>query len=192
MAIEIRRLSASLLEDYLFFFDTYEDCYCVCYCSDNHMGKDFSRQETRRSHAAQYVSSGMIKGYLAYSDNQVVGWCNANRKADCQECEGWKVMLSAVSTAKANENVLSVFCYTIAPDFRRKGIAARFLEQICNDAVEDGFDCIEAYPNKKFVDTFSDHMGPVDLYLKHGFVMHEDAGDKVVMRKHLKYMAITL
>ena len=185
MIIEIRKLTADLLEDYLLFFDTYEDCYCVCYCSDNHEGKDFSKQETRRSHAAQYVSNGMIQGYLAYSDNQVVGWCNTHRKSDCLGCEGWKVMLSSVSTTESDQNIISVFCYTIAPDFRRKGIASQFLERVCIDAAKDGFDCIEAYPNANFKDTFSDHMGPVDLYIKHGFVLHEEAGDKVVMRKYL-------
>ena len=186
MVIDIRKLTADLVEDYLLFFDTYEDCYCVCYCSDNHEGKDFSKQEARRSHAAQYVRNGMIQGYLAYSDNQVIGWCNTNKKSDCIMCEGWSVMLSSVNTQDADQKVKSVFCYTIAPNFRRKGIASQFLAQVCKDAAEDGFDCVETYPNKNFEDAFSDHMGPVDLYKKHGFVLHGEAGNKIVMRKMLR------
>jgi len=186
MDIKICKLTAEMLEDYLFFFDTHEDCYCVCYCSDNHEGKDFSKQETRRSHAAQYVSNGTIQGYLAYSNNQVVGWCNANTKFDCLQCEGWKIMLSSVNTTEDDQKIKSVFCYTIAPDFRRKGIASQLLEQVCKDAAEDGFDYIEAYPNKNYKDTFSDHMGPADLYKKHGFTVYEEAGDKIVMRKSLR------
>jgi len=187
MDIEIRKLTVELLEDYLLFFDTYENCYCTCYSSDNHEGKDFSKKETRRKHAVQYVSNGMIQGYLAYSDNQVVGWCNANDRKDCLKCEGWKVMLSSVSIFESDLEVKikSVFCFTIAPDFRRKGISALLLEQVCEDAAKDGFDCVEAYPNKNFIDTFHDHMGPVELYVKYGFVTHEEAGDKVAMRKYL-------
>ena len=184
MTIEIRKLTADLLDDYMLFFDTYEDCYCVCYATDNHEGKDFSKKETRRSHAAQYVKNGMIQGYLAYHDNQVIGWCNANTKRDCIKCEGWNVMLSAVSTGEP-ENIKSIFCFTIAPDMRRKGIATQLLERVCNDAAADGFDCIEAYPNREFVDTFMDHMGPIDFYKKHGFVLHEETDKKVVMRQKL-------
>ena len=187
MHIEIRKLTAELLDDYLNFFDTYEDCYCTCYCSDNHEGKDFSKKETRRNHAVQYINDGMIQGYLAYSDNQVVGWCNANSKKDCLQCEGWKIMLPAVSKAEAaNEKVKSIFCFTIAPEMRRKGISTQLLKRVCEDAAIDGFDCIEAYPNRKFEDTFSDHMGPIEFYKKHGFVLYEEAGKKVVVRKYLK------
>ena len=61
---------------------------------------------------------------------------------------------------------------------RRKGIATQLLERVCNDAAIDGFDCIEVYPNRVFQDIFSDHMGPIDFYIKHGFVLHEEAGKK--------------
>ena len=187
MNVEIRKLTTELLDDYLHFFDTHEDCYCVCYASDNHEGKDFSQKETRRNHAAQYVKDGMIQGYLAYWDNQVVGWCNANSKKNCLKCEGWNVMLSAVSTKEsANGKVKSIFCFTVAPDMRRKGISTQLLKQVCKDAAIDGFDCIEVYPNREFKDTFSDHMGPIDFFKKHGFVLYEEAGKKVVMRKELQ------
>ena len=184
MSIEIRKLTAELLEDYLLFFDTHEDCYCVCYCSDNHDDKDFSKKETRRSHAAHYVKNGMIQGYLAYFDGRVVGWCNANTKRDCLKCEGWKIMLPGVSTAEP-ENIKAIFCFTIAPEMRRKGIAAQLLGRVCDDALANGFDYVEAYPNREFEDPFSDHMGPIELYKKHGFVLHEIADKKVVMRKNL-------
>jgi len=95
-------------------------------------------------------------------------------------------MLSAVSTKEAtNEKVKSIFCFTVAPDMRRKGISTQLLEQICKDAAIDGFDCIEVYPNREFEDAFSDHMGPIEFYKKHGFVVHGEAGKKVVMRKQV-------
>jgi len=188
MNIKIRKLSAALLEDYLHFFDEHEDCYCVCYSGDNHAGKDFRKKETRREHAAKFVVSGMIQGYLAYSDNQVVGWCNANNRNKCLQCEGWQVMLSSVDIAESDADVKikSVFCFTIAPVFRRKGISAQLLGQVCADAAKDGYDCVEAYPNKAFIDTFQDHMGPLDLYKNFGFEPHSETENKIVMRKHFK------
>ena len=45
---------------------------------------------------------------------------------------------------------------------------------------------VEAYPNKEFVDTEQDFMGPIRLYEKNGFSACYEADDKLVMRKKLK------
>lgn len=197
MNIEIRELTPDLLDDYLYFFENvaHEDneeedrCYCVCWCSDDHRaGKDFSSPEKRRNYAIQYIHDGIIKGYLAYCDGRVVGWCNANKKSDCLNCISWLRFMTSVNTADSNldSKVKSVFCFTIAPDMRRKGIAARLLERVCRDAADDGFDYIEAYPNKEFINVFRDFMGSVDMFAKCGFMIHEETEHKVVMRKKLK------
>ena len=53
-------------------------------------------------------------------------------------------------------------------------------------AVEDGFDYVEAYPNKDFIDIYYDHMGPANLYIKFGFEGFYKVEQKIVMRKRLK------
>jgi hypothetical protein len=82
--------------------------------------------------------------------------------------------------------VKSIFCFAIAPRMQRKGIAQQFLERICKDAVQDDFDFVEAYPNKTFIDEAEDFMGPVELYIKSGFVVCYETEQKFVMRKSLK------
>jgi len=82
--------------------------------------------------------------------------------------------------------VKSVFCFAIAPKMRRKGIAKRFLERVCQDATQDDFGFVEAYPNKGFIDEAEDFMGPIELYRKSGFTVYCDTGQKLVMRKQLK------
>lgn len=190
MNIEIRKLVPDLSEDYLHFFENivHEDCYCTCYCSDDHEGKDFHSKDVRRDYAKQYIKDSKIQGYLAYSDNQVVGWCNANRKSDCLKCEGWRHILSSINTtdSASGVKVKSVFCFTIAPDKRRSGIASYLLERVCIDAIEDGFDYIEAYPNREFIDAYYDHMGPIDLYKKFDFEVFDETIEKSIMRKKLK------
>lgn len=197
MNIEIRKLTPDLLEDYLYFFETAahadnkdEDrCYCVCWCSADHrIETDFSSPEKRRDLAVQYVNGGIIQGYLAYYDGRVVGWCNANTKSDCVHCTSWLRFMKTINTTEANPNnrVKSIFCFTIAPDMKRKGIATQLLERVCKDAATEGFDYIEAYPNQEFVNVFDDFMGPVDMYQRCGFIFHKGTEHKVVMRKHLK------
>ena len=69
---------------------------------------------------------------------------------------------------------------------RRNGIALQLLEYVCKDAANDGFNYIEAYPNKNFVSVHDDFMGPADLYKKCGFSIYGETEHKIVMRKYLK------
>lgn len=190
MHIEIRKLTPDLLEDYLNYFENvvHEDCYCTCYCSDDQTGMDFHLQEIRRDYAINYIKTGKIKGYLAYIDNKVIGWCNANDKSDCLKCEGWQRILTSVKTTDSDSNlkIKSVFCFVVDPNMRRSGVASYLLDIVCKDAAENGYDYIETYPNKEFIDIYYDHMGPVNLYKKLGFEVFDEIEQKIIMRKRLR------
>ncbi len=197
MKIEIRRLSPDLVDDYVTFFDTtpHADnkeehrCYCVWWCNDDCEGKDFtSSVDARRNWAIRYVNGSNIQGYLAYSDGKVVGWCNANTKADCLTCYCWRQFMGLVSTEESppHTQVKSVFCFAIAPEMRRKGLAKLLLDRVCQDAAEDGFDVVEAYPKKVFVSEAEDFMGPVELYRRCGFSVFYETDGQLVMRKLLR------
>jgi GNAT superfamily N-acetyltransferase len=197
MNIEIRRLTPALVGDYVRFFDTtpHADnkeehrCYCVWWCNDDCEGKDFtSSVDARRNWAIEYVKGNNIQGYLAYLGGKVVGWCNANTKADCLTCYCWRRFMGLVSTEESapDTKVKSVFCFAIAPEMRRRGVAKLLLERVCQDAAEDGFDVVEAYPKKSFVSEAEDFMGPADLYRGSGFCVHYETDKQLVMRKPLK------
>ncbi len=196
MDIIIKKLTPELVEDYLHFFDTtpHDDgvdehkCYCVCWCSTDHrVETDFSSAAKRRELARLYVVKGIIQGYLAYQDNKVIGWCNANTKSECQNCISWLRFMQSVERDDPILKVKSIFCYVIAPEMRRKGIATKLLERVCIDAQMDGFDIVESYPKKEFVNVARDFMGPSSMYKKMGFTIYKELGqDKVIMRKKLK------
>jgi len=195
MNIEIRQLTPDLAEDYVRFFDTtpHDDntdenkCYCVGWCNDDSEGKDLSTAAKRREYAIKFVKGGSIQGYLAYHDNKVVGWCNANTRADCLKCQGGRMYLGTLPEESPDIKIKSIFCFVIAPQMRRKGISARLLERVCEDAARDGFDFVEAYPNKEFINEAADFMGHIELYKKNGFtVYHEYPELKFIMRKRLK------
>jgi GNAT superfamily N-acetyltransferase len=196
MNIQIRRLVPDLAEDYVRFFDTtpHSDnvddhkCYCVCWCNDDSEGKDYSSAEKRRDCALEYVKGNNIQGYLAYCDGEVVGWCNANTKSECLQCYSWRRFMGSIPTEESTPDlkVKSVFCFAIAPRMRRKGIARQLLERVVGDAAQDGFDFVEAYPNKAFSDCAEDFMGPVSLYMQSGFSVCYETQQKLVMRKSLK------
>jgi hypothetical protein len=196
MDIEIRKLIPDLAEDYVRFFDItpHDDnvnehkCYCVCWCNDDYEGKDFSTAEKRRKCALQYVKCNSIQGYLAYSGDAVVGWCNANTKSNCLKCASWRRFMDYVPIEESSMNikVKSIFCYVIAPEMKRKGIATLLLECVCKDAVQDGFDFVEAYPYKESSYQSSDFGGHFEMYRKSGFHVSLETEQGLVMRKQLK------
>ncbi len=155
MDLRISKLSAEKAEEYVNFFDTTEHddnkdehkCYCVCWSNDDCKGKDFSKVTNRREYAWQYVKNENIKGYLAYSEKKVVGWCNANTKADCLKCESWRRFMSFVPLDDINSGlrVKSIFCFVIKPEMRGKGIATQLLvlssHWLCCNAALTNFLC---------------------------------------------------
>jgi GNAT superfamily N-acetyltransferase len=79
-----------------------------------------------------------------------------------------------------------LLCFAISPKMQRKVVASRLVERVCLDAADDGFDFVEAYPNKEFIDEAEDFMGPVALYEKSAFSEYYETEEKLVMRKQLK------
>ena len=195
MDIIIKKLTKELAEDYVHFFDTTphdynvdeHKCYCVCWCNDESEGKDFSTREKRKFYANKYVKENILQGYLAYHNNKIVGWCNANTKSDCLKCIGWKRNMKTFSTDESTPNIKikSIFCFTIAPEMKRKGIATKLLERVCQDAANDGFDFVEAYPKKEFENDV-DFSGPIEMYKKNGFVVFYETEKNFAVRKQLK------
>ena len=174
MNIEIHKQTPELAVDYVNFFDNtlhnienHTKCYCVCWCSSNSEGKDFSSPEKRREFAFQYVRDGSLQGYLAYNDGIAVGWCNANAKSDCLKCGGWRVCMGSVPIEDyTSVKIKSIFCFTVAPEMQRKGIATRLLARVCQDAAKDGFDFAEAYPSRVSAADSGNYEGHTDMYKK--------------------------
>ena len=198
MKIEIRKLTPDLAEDYVHFFDItpHDDhaikdelpCYCVTWRSDDSYINDnrhwFPTREERRSRAIQFVQDGKIQGYLAYYQNEIVGWCNAT--GNCKGGVNYLRTYWPIEEYRADVRVKSIFCFVIAPEMQRKGIATQLVTYICKDAAEEGYDFVEAYVNKGFTNIENEFRGPLSMYEKCGFIKSVEKESKVVVRKALK------
>ena len=179
--IIIKPLASELAEEYVRFFDEtpHDDktnknelpCYCVTWRSDESYASDnrhwFATREERRERAIHYVDTGCLQGYLAYHENKIVGWCNAT--ADCQGGVNYLREFWPIEEYRSDIKVKSIFCFVIAPEMQRKGLATKLVEHICRDAADDGFDYVEAYANAVFTDAASALRGPLAMYEKCGF-----------------------
>lgn len=198
MDFEIRKLTPELLNDYLYFFENvahtdnkeWDRCYCTNYCAahNNHITKKkkFSDPDVRKTYAIDYVNNGLLQGYLAYTDGKVIGWCNANSRNDCLRCFGWKNHIASKAIdKKTKEKIKSIFCFTVAPEMRGKGVATALLNHVMEDAENEGYEYIEAYPNKEKTDMYYNYVGPFDLYKKLGFDIYAETKWRLILRKKL-------
>lgn len=196
MDLEIRRLTPDLAEDYARFFDDTPHnengdgikCYCVTWRSDaSYVGDGdhwFPTREERRTRAIQFVKEGSLQGYLAYWGDEIVGWCNANE--NCRLCIDYLRSFWPIEESRDDVKIKSVFCFVIAPQMQRKGVATKLLERVCQDASQDGFDFVEAYADKVLTDADEDFRGYVAMYEKCGFQVFAEREGKLVMRRALK------
>ncbi|MDR1690160.1 MAG: GNAT family N-acetyltransferase [Clostridiales bacterium] len=193
MDIKITKLTSDYAEEYARFFDTTphndtwgQKCYCIAWRSDDSYAGDdhwYPTPEERRAKAIQFIKEGKLQGYLALCADKIVGWCNAT--ADCRigvkqlKLWGWPA-----EEINSDVKVKSIFCFVIAPEMRKKGIATRLVEHICVDAANEGYDFVEAYTDDKFID--DGYRGPLALYEKCGFIKYGEHEGKIVLRKLLR------
>lgn len=185
MNISIHALTLARQADFFRFFDdvAFADhpewswCYCTFFHSndtvDNAEFPITCREDARRQ-AQGLIDSGTMQGYLAYSDDGgVVGWCNAGDKSSYRRLTANE----ALWPDREGERVLSVVCFTIAPDARRQGVAKSLLQHVCEDASARGYTAVEAYPISGEHDCFDHFHGYPALYEACGFVPHRTLED---------------
>jgi GNAT superfamily N-acetyltransferase len=194
MDIEIRKLTPELADDFFDFFDNraFTDdspyrCYCQMYQMNKEQAKAVSDEVKNRADggclskkvAAQQIASGIIQGYLAFTEGIVIGWCNANDKANfpIEPCVG------VCFYAPAEKREKAVVCFEIAPEYRGKGVATALLQQVVADAKAEGYTAVEGFPVMREERYEWDCHGPIRLYEKVGFVKVENRDTFVVMRK---------
>jgi GNAT superfamily N-acetyltransferase len=189
--IEIRALSPELLDDYLYFFnsiafaghDEYPKCYCVHFHWNEKFEAEFKRgKKCGADWAIDFVRNGIIRGYLAYVDGNVAGWCNANDKT------GYAVLVERKElwdNLEQEQKVKAVVCFLVAPNLRDKGVATQLLKRVCEDAAAEGYIYVEGYPLKGEADSYAHHHGPLSLYDKCGFSPYKELKHDLIVRKYL-------
>jgi len=187
MNITIKPLSPGLIKDYLFLFDnmvfTENPGWSACYCFSFHFTgtREQWNRENNRASVIRYISEKRMNGYLAYSGDKPVGWCNTNDRSKYQALSKYYEL-----TSSSEEKVCSVVCFVVDPEYRRKGIAQSLLEQVCSDCSAQDFDYIEAYPAKGILSCERQYKGPIELYKRLDFKVEKEFENYLVVRKKLR------
>lgn len=199
--IVIKRLGPELIEDYFDFFDNraftdnppWPGCYCTGFQTtkeeqdaefekiDAYGGGDEGLVRVLRETVVRQITTGALRGYLAYADGVSIAWCNANDRASFPETSA----NGASVYAPAGRRERAVLCFEIAPECRGKGVATALLDRAIADAREEGCAAVVAFPQSHEAWDTWDFPGPVRLYEKAGFVRATEPDGRAVMRKAL-------
>ncbi|WP_409420175.1 GNAT family N-acetyltransferase [Pseudaeromonas sp. ZJS20] len=166
MGIRITPLSVTGVDAWLAFFDTrafsdnpgWAGCYCT-YFFRPRPKEAVGAGRRRRDYARWLMDSGRLQGYLAWHEDQVVGWCNANRKS----------AFTALAAGSSADPVLAITCFMVDPAWRGQGIADGLLTQVLEDARGQDWWWAEAYPNPRARSAAGKFHGSVALFARHGF-----------------------
>ena len=197
MNLVIKPLTPELNSAYLDFFDnrafSETDTNGPCYCTSptqtsdeiDQMVSEFKGdvKGTIRRHAAKMLVEGKIHGYLAFYDDTVIGWCNA-RDMNAYVKNRYQ-FVPDFARGTAIGKTMSVVCFSIAPEYRSKGVSTALLVRVIADAKAEGFEAVEGYVHIQKGQDYFDFKGPTRLYEKLGFIPIVEHDGVVVMRKTL-------
>lgn len=182
--MKIEKLNATNTSDWLDFFDNrafsdhpdWKGCYCTFYFQPK--PEQFgARRAKKRDYAVWLIEQGIMRGYLAYEGPRVIGWCNANDRAQF----GRLAPLAEADKGK----IKSIVCFLVEKEYRLKGVATALLERVIRDAQAEGFAVLEAYPQKESLSEYRNYHGSYSMYARHGFAEVEAPGI-LIMRKSLQ------
>ena len=125
--------------------------------------------EAARSSLKNSISTGKAKSILAFAEQKCVGWCAVDSTA---EQPGHDYYLE--SPANASQDIWSIHCLYIHPDFRGMGISTNLLKHAVELAKNAGAVEVLGFPipeetRHKFPLHDAEFSGRLSSYLKLGF-----------------------
>lgn len=194
--VTVRELTPHLLDDFLRFFDRdaftdfphWSGCYCGFYDTP---GTDWDPSAQagpeHRAAKAELIRIGKAQGLLAYHGGKVVGWCNAQPRANFVNMRSYSVVVE-----DSSEPVGSIMCFLVAPPYRRRGVCTALLKATCDTFRRQGLGFAEAYPTTnppkrgwEIPWAEENYKGPLELFLKAGFKIHRQLERFAIVRKKL-------
>ncbi len=189
MNLTIKKLNQDILKDYLHFFDDIAFCdnpsWSACYCSHFYYSEaedlDGITSEHTRACVVKRTKEGTHNGFIAYVDEEPVGWINAGVKDNYTRVVEIKEIPN-----QTDKKVGAIVCFVIDHNHRGKGIATALLNEACKDFEDNGYDYVEAYPFKSPDNAAENYHGPLNMYLKNGFEITTELETMNVVRRMLK------
>jgi len=195
----IERLTPERGNDYLRFFDhergpafadnpEWAKCYCHYYEVPVAIAWPTLDGCANRAAMDARIASGEMEGFLAYSDDEVVGWVNAQPYHKLQHACA-RLHIGAPALPVPAHEAAAIVCFVTAQQWRRRGVARALLAGALENFTARGIHLVDAFPwNVGPEDTSAtDHYhGSPAMFAAAGFIeiaWHENV---TVVRKSLR------
>lgn len=193
--LRVERLTPSRRDDFLGFFDhergpAFADNpeWAKCYCHFYHVPKAIDWKsldgDANRAAMSARIDAAEMDGFLAYSNDEVVGWLNAQPSTKLPHCFA-RMGISIPQQEAAPASSAVIVCFVIAPGWRRRGVARALLAGALASFEARGIRTVDAFPFKSGDSTSAtDHYhGPISIFSAAGFEILAEHPDLTVMRK---------
>ena len=195
----IERLTPERGNDYLRFFDhergpafadnpEWAKCYCHYYEVPVAIAWPTLDGCANRAAMDARIASGEMEGFLAYSDDEVVGWVNAQPYHKLQHACA-RLHIGAPALPVPAHEAAAIVCFVTAPEWRRRGVARALLARALENFTARGIRLVDAFPWNVGPEDSSatDHYhGSPSMFAAAGFIeiaWHENV---TVVRKSLR------
>ena len=134
-------------------------CYCQFYLNSQPAKLPESElAEANRKLACGRITSGQMRGYLAFEGDKTVGWMAANKANNFK-------LLPAIA-----EDAARILCFVVDAEHQGKGVATALLNFAISDLKDQGFSSIEAAPRLAEDFRADGYRGKLSMFLRAGFV----------------------
>lgn len=201
-AIEVTPLEPGRLADVLAFFDRdafsdnawWAGCYCFHYenpaddeVPDPSTPAFAAFRDGNRAAKAARIRSGAARGYLAFRDEKVVGWLNAQPKESYPNPRAF-----GPAFAEAPDRTGMLMCFVVAPGARGQGVGTALMSAAIDGFRAQGLRYAQGFarrpdaPRGEF-ETFetNNYHGTPSMYAANGFVEVGSLGSYAIMRRSL-------
>lgn len=154
-------------------------CFCVAWWVETWEGWGQRTAEENRARRTGLIDAGTFDGYLAFADENAIGWCQALPRDRL-------LKVRRQFDLAADDATWAIGCFFIHPDRRRRGVARRLLGAVLDDLPDRGAKRVEAYPKRiPNADAGELWNGPETLFRAHGFVTLKDDPVRPVLGRDL-------
>jgi GNAT superfamily N-acetyltransferase len=195
LGLSTKELTESTLPDFEKLFEKHPapGAY-LCWCTYHlRSPQDLARERTRsraeiaarnRRLKRELVGKGSCHGILVYSQGEPVGWCQYGLREELPRIDGDRGYRRLVKDDPARR-VWRVTCFTVAKEFRRRGVAGVALKAALGAIRKSGGGLVEGYPITSW-GAYREYLGSLSMFQREGFrVVGAYGKNNVVVRRRV-------
>jgi len=192
--VRIERLTFRLRDDFLRFFDGLRsDAGCDaanCYCHYFHVATaipwDTLNGAANRTAMSARIDAGEMDGFLAYDDDRVVGWLNAQPYHKLSHLWSRLVITTLECDVPAHE-AAAIVCFVTDSPCQQHNIYRALLDGALISLRDRGIRIVDAFPRAFDEGSAAAHpdRGTLPLFLAAGFSIQRQEHGPTIVRKIL-------